>query len=80
MSVKISMENKEKEVTRKVKKLLLERGLKVKELQMAQHENGLVFFAYISNIPLSKKSFKQLSAIERELKNKAKFKVVLIPS
>ena len=63
-----------------VKKLLLKRGLRVKELQTAQHEDGLVFFAYISNIPLSRKSFKRLSAIERELKNKEKLRVIIIPS
>jgi len=80
MPVKIPLENKEKEITRKVKELLLKRGLKVKELQTAQHEDGLVFFAYISNIPLSRKSFKRLSAIERELKNKEKLKVIIIPS
>ena len=80
MPIKIPFENKEKEVTRKVKELLLKRGLKVRELQTTQHEDGPVFFVYISNVPLSRKSFKRLSAIERELKSKEKLKVVIIPS
>ncbi len=80
MSVKIPLENEEKEIAKKVRKLLLKKGLKVKDLQTTLREDGLVFFAYISGIPLSKKGLKRLSAIERELKSREKFKVVIIPS
>jgi len=80
MPIKIPLENEEKEIAKKVRKLLFKKGLKVKDLQTALHEDGLVFFAYISGIPLSKKGLKRLSAIEKELKSKENLKVVIIPS
>jgi transposase len=84
MPYKISLDETEKEALEKIRNLLKDKGIKVKTIQVAWHDENPVIYTYISSskYPLSRRGLKRLTVLERQIKAKLPIeaKVIVIPS